>query len=257
MLTNSNTFPQSTFSNTKAIPIVSQWFGSWNIQLGRRAHTADELSNRYDAIATIWDKTLSKFETPEAYRILLSKALPDSVLLDDVASPRILDCGVGTGAFLAACADMVNGNAELHGLDVSKAMLKKAREALKTRGWKGSFSKGDIRQLPYPNNCFDIVLAAHVIEHISDPQIALAEMVRVLKPGGTLLICVTRKSVIGRAIQFRWRTHAIDEVRAIAWLDQVGLKAVRPIRALSTGDFDKMSIACAAQKPFFEDTKHD
>lgn len=250
MLTKSNALETPIYKNSRApIPIVSQWFGSWNIQLGRRAHTADELSDRYDAIAAGWDKTLDKFETAQAYRVLLSKALPDNLVLGDITSPRILDCGIGTGAFLSACSDMVGGTPELHGLDVSKAMIDEAEEALALQGLNASLVQGDIRALPYPNNHFDIVLAAHVVEHIGDPMLALAEMVRVLKPGGTLLLCVTQKSFMGRAIQLRWRTHAVNQAGAIAWLDRAGLMSIRPLRALSVGGFDRMSIACVAQKP--------
>lgn len=238
-----------TNTNHSAIPVLSQWIGSWQIQIGRRALTPYELSNRYDAMATRWDKTLNKYDTAQAYRVLLSKALPDHLVLEDNATPRILDCGTGTGTFLSACADMVSGIPELHGIDVSAAMIEKAKDSFADRALDAELIQGNLTALPYPSNQFDIVLAAHVVEHISDPQLALAEMARVLKPGGTILICVTRKSIMGRAIQLKWRTHIVDEAEAASWLGQAGLKSIYPLRALSVGDFDKMSIACTARKP--------
>jgi ubiquinone/menaquinone biosynthesis C-methylase UbiE len=54
-------------------------------------------------------------------------------------------------------------------------------------------SHGDVRELPYGNGVFDLVMTAHVLEHLVDPSVALNEMVRALKPGGLLVACVGRK----------------------------------------------------------------
>ena len=236
-------------SHCATIRMMSGWFGSWNIQLHRQCHTPEDLSQRYDALAESWDATLDRFETADAYRIVLSRALPDALIVEPDAKPRVLDCGTGTGAFLSAFADAAGGQPELHGIDVSPAMLEKARQSLAQRGQNANFRLGELTRLPYPDAHFDVVLAAHVIEHMADPQAALAEMQRVLKPGGLVIVCVTRRSAMGRAIQLRWRTHTVDEGGAKSWLDRAGFTAIRPLRALSAGRFDRMSIACVARKP--------
>jgi len=238
------------------IPVMSRWFGSWNFQLRRQCYSAKYLSERYDALAENWDKTLNKFDTSDAYRIVLSRALPNEMIIGTNSKPHVLDCGTGTGSFLSAFADAAGGHPELHGIDVSPVMLDKARETMTERGYEADLRLGMLTQLPYPDSHFDVVLAAHVVEHIADPQLALHEMHRVLKPGGLMVLCVTRQSVIGRAIQLRWRTHTVDEAGLRDWLESAGLKSVRPLRALSARHFDNMSIACAAEKPILRETQH-
>jgi demethylmenaquinone methyltransferase/2-methoxy-6-polyprenyl-1,4-benzoquinol methylase len=137
----------------------------------------------------------------------------------------------------------------LHGIDISPAMLKQARARLSERGHEAEFRPGEVTRLPYADGQFDVVLAAHVIEHVPDPEMALAEMHRVLKPGGLVVVCVTRDTLMGRAIQTLWRTHTLDETSAKASLWRTGFRKVRALRALSTGRFDEMSIACVAEKP--------
>ena len=231
------------------VRIASHWLGSWNIQLHRQCHTPDELTSRYDALAEDWNTTLDKFSTADAYRVIMSRALPDRLVVDESASPRVLDCGTGTGAFLSAFADAAGGQPELHGVDLSPAMLDAARETLAKRGHTASLRRAELTRLPYPDAHFDVVMAAHVVEHLADPEAALAEMRRVLKPGGLMVVCITRDSVIGRAVQLRWRTHVVDEAGAKDWLARAGLTAIRPLRALSAGTFDRMSIACVATRP--------
>lgn len=231
------------------VRVLSRWFGSWNVQLHRRCHTVDELIPRYDARAESWDTTLNKFDMADAYRIVLSRALPDEWIFDPDAAPSVLDCGTGTGAFLSAFADAAGGTPKLHGIDISEVMLEQARSSFSARGDEAEFRQGEITQLPYPENAFDVVLAAHVIEHVPHPQLALAEIRRVLKPGGMIILCVTRDTIMGRAIQLIWRTHRVNEGQMKHWLFQSGFKAIRALRAMSVGRFDEMSIACVASKP--------
>lgn len=103
------------------------------------------------------------------------------VLLDRVdvkAGERALDCACGTGevalALAAAGADVV-------GTDVCEPMLVQARK-------KGSvrFETADVQALPYDDATFDVVTIAWGIRNVSDPQLAIKEMARVLKPGGRL-----------------------------------------------------------------------
>ena len=97
--------------------------------------------------------------------------------------------------------------------------------------------QADVMSLPYKDQSFDAVMAAHVLEHLPDPQRALAEMVRVLKPGGGVFLCVTRRSLFGALVQLLWRTWAITEQEGIAWLSASHLVEVgyQPVRLGSAG----------------------
>ena len=82
-----------------------------------------------------------------------------------------------------------------------------------------------IGALPFADASFDLVIAAHVLEHLPEPVAALAEMRRVLRPGGWVVICITRQCWLGAYIQAKWRTHRLTPARAASWLRAAGLDA--------------------------------
>jgi SAM-dependent methyltransferase len=100
---------------------------------------------------------------------------------------RVLDvaCGPGLVALaLAGCAGHVTG------LDLTPAMLDKARELPRQRGLDNlSWDLGRADALPYPDGSFDAVLTRFSFHHLTDPGRALAEMVRVCRPGGRVVVC--------------------------------------------------------------------
>lgn len=243
--------PGASFESPASVQIISKWFGSWNIQLRRQCHSPQTLAETYDALSDKWDQTLTKLGAQDAYLAVLFHALPLDLMDNKSAMPKVLDCGTGTGAFLSAFADLASGIPELHGVDVSGGMLERAQTALTERGLQVRLQKSELTCLPYPDGYFDVLLAAHVIEHIPDPMAALAEMKRVLKPGGLIVMCITRKSARGRAIQMRWRTHAVDEVVVSDWLRNAGLESAEHDQCLDEHLFDRMSIAVSARKPKF------
>ncbi|HET9904302.1 MAG TPA: class I SAM-dependent methyltransferase [Xanthobacteraceae bacterium] len=104
-------------------------------------------------------------------------------LLGIAPSARVLDVGTGTGANLRMLRD--NGFRNVTGTDASP-------EAVKYCAAKGlgEVQLGDIVSLPFAGGHFDLVLATDVIEHVDDDRGALAELYRVLAPGGHLLLTV-------------------------------------------------------------------
>jgi ubiquinone/menaquinone biosynthesis C-methylase UbiE len=133
-----------------------------------------------------------KFEDGAAYERMMGtwSRLVGSVLLDWLAPPaglKWLDVGCGNGAFtemiVRRCAP-----AEVTGLDPSEAQLKFAR----SRPGMNSvvFKTGDAMALPYADNSFDIAVMALVLFFVPDPAKGVAEMMRVVKPGGTIAVYV-------------------------------------------------------------------
>lgn len=88
---------------------------------------------------------------------------------------RLLDVGCGAGSILKAAAD-VGWQAE--GLEVSASSV----EFLKNNGFK--VFHGQLEEAAFPDNHFDVITAAEIIEHIHDPQKILNESFRILRPGG-------------------------------------------------------------------------
>lgn len=149
----------------------------------------------------------------------------------------VLDCGVGNGSLSIALHSLLKGPVDFHAIDTSAEMLVQAKSVMQHAGLEPHLQQADVMSLPYEDQSFDVVMAAHVLEHLPDPQRALAEMVRVLKPGGMVFLCVTRPSIFGAFVQLLWRTWAITEEEGIAWLNSSQLVDVRykPVRLGSAG----------------------
>lgn len=98
----------------------------------------------------------------------------------------ILEVGIGTGISLPHYRA---GNA-IHGVDISDAMLLKARQRVKQLGLTHvrEIARMDAENLTYADNSFDVVVAQYVITSVPDPERALDEFVRVVRPGGEIVI---------------------------------------------------------------------
>jgi SAM-dependent methyltransferase len=106
-------------------------------------------------------------------------------LAEDVAGRRILDAGCGSGPLFAALRDQ---GAILTGIDKSAGMLELARRRL---GDDADLQVADLSSpLPFPEGRFDDVTASLVLHYLEDWGPALAELRRVLKPGGRLIASV-------------------------------------------------------------------
>ncbi|NNG04165.1 MAG: methyltransferase domain-containing protein [Inquilinus sp.] len=232
-----------------AIPVFSRWFGSWRISLQRREMSASQLARSYDLAAPGWARTLDRLGFPDAYEAMLAAVLREDA--PDLTRPglRVLDCGVGTGALSCALARVLPAPCRLDAIDISLRMLDRARDRLGEAGLDASLRHGDVRDLPYAGGLFDLVMTGHVLEHLADPQAALREMARVLKPGGLLIACLTRRSPLGAYVQLKWRTHWVTPDQAESWLRQSGLEDVRCRSLDRRAICRQLSVACAGKKP--------
>lgn len=99
---------------------------------------------------------------------------------------RVLDVGCGTGAATRTLAQRVAPNGRVTGIDPSGALLKITRELADKAGLGAliELKEADCRKLPFPDGSFDAVMAATTLSHVPGPEQALAEMVRVTRPGG-------------------------------------------------------------------------
>ena len=229
--------PPHTAAMEQAIPMTTRRFGSWEINISRRTLSSADRASRYDAVSGKWARTARRFRLNDAYcePLLASKVVIDLMQVEPKA--RILDCGVGNGSLSIALGSLMTGPADFHATDTSAEMLVQAKSVMQHAGLDPHLQQADIMSLPYEDKSFDVVMAAHVLEHLPDPQRALAEMVRVLKPGGMVFLCVTRPSLFGALVQLLWRTWAITEQQGIAWLNASRLVDVgcQPIRLGSAG----------------------
>ncbi len=125
---------------------------------------------------------------------------------------RVLDAGCGTGGTLAA----LEGIGELSGCDISGEALGMCR----SRGFE-RLTQSNVGALDYEDESFDVVINCDVLEHVEDDEAAIAELTRVLRPGGIVVLTVP-------AHQWLWSEH--DEA-----LDHLRRYAERQVRELMEG----------------------
>lgn len=146
--------------------------------LGKRP---SDVAAMFDTVSTGYDRTNSVLSggNDRAWRVATTRAI------DPRAGERILDLGAGTGTSSAAIAA---SGAHVVAGDFSEGML-----AVGRRRHAGnpllSFVHADAMDLPFSDDEFDAVTMSFSLRNVNDPQAALAELFRVTKPGGRVVIC--------------------------------------------------------------------
>ena len=106
-----------------------------------------------------------------------------------VSGGRVLDVGCGTGSLVVKLA--LHGY-EVYGIDMSQEcldMTSKRLNSLQVMN-KGEVRKGNALGIDYPDGFFDAIIAAEVLEHLEEDNLAVKEFYRLLRPGGSCLITV-------------------------------------------------------------------
>jgi ubiquinone/menaquinone biosynthesis C-methylase UbiE len=146
-----------------------------------------ENSKVHDQIASRYGK-----EHPEIFNTLEQKRLQEklavlvSYLKKTVDEPRIVDIGSGSGNLTRKC---LTENVHVTSADVSQKMLSFIEESLPEEQKRFHATKLITeKKLPFPDNTFDAAVTYSVLHHIPDYEYAVAEMVRITKPGGIIFI---------------------------------------------------------------------
>ena len=103
---------------------------------------------------------------------------------------RVLDIAGGTGDLTRKFSSLVGPSGEVVLADINDSMLKVGRDRLLDKGVAGNvqFVQADAEKLPFPDNHFDVVTIAFGLRNVTRKENALRSMLRVLKPGGRLLV---------------------------------------------------------------------
>ena len=139
--------------------------------------------------AASWDETSSERDTTRLERM--------AKRLDIKPGSIVLDVGTGTGVFIPFLLCEIGKGGRIIALDFAGKMLRRAR----ARGFNGNIDYlcAEVTNIPLRNEIFDIIVCYSSFPHFPDKSRALAEMNRVIKRGGRLLICHTssRASING------------------------------------------------------------
>jgi phosphatidylethanolamine/phosphatidyl-N-methylethanolamine N-methyltransferase len=212
----------------------------------------EAVEQAYDRWAPIYDLVFGG---------VFSKGRDAAIQATNKIGGRVLEVGVGTGISLPLYAP----NVRIFGTDISEAMLKKAKQRvaeLRLKNIEG-LSVMDAEKLEFPDNSFDVVMAQYVVTAVPNPEVALDEFARVLRPGGELII-LTRVSadegmrrVIERTLQpvvtrLGFRTADFSWSRYTNWLsgakgiELVERRLIPPLGHFSLVRFRKVELAAAA-----------
>lgn len=182
--------------------------------LEERRLRSREFFNRH---ASQWDDLARSLLPVPEYQQQLLNLVPEGVSL--------LEIGVGTGGLLAKLAARA---AKVIGVDHSPAMLEEARHRLDGIGIGGiELRLGEMSHLPLPDASVECVVANMVLHHAADPAEVLAEIRRVLVPGGTLLLADLarhEREVAREQLADQWL--GFEENELTEWLKRAGFADV-------------------------------
>ncbi len=131
--------------------------------------------------ADTWDETVAEKDTAKLERM--------AKRLDIEPGSTLLDVGTGTGVFIPFLLREIGKGGRIIALDFAGKMLRRAR----AKGFNGNIDYlcADVTNIPLGNEIFDIIVCYSSFPHFQDKSRAVAEMNRVIKSGGRLLICHT------------------------------------------------------------------
>ena len=212
----------------------------------------ESVEQAYDRWAPVYDLVFGG---------VFSKGRDAAIQATNKLGGRVLEVGVGTGISLPLYSPTVR----IFGTDISEAMLKKAKQRVAEGRLKNieGLAVMDAEKLEFPDNSFDVVMAQYVVTAVPNPEVALDEFARVLRPGGELII-LTRVSAdagMRRFIEQKlqpvvtrlgFRTAEFAWSRYTRWLagakgiELVERRLIPPLGHFSLVRFRKIEVAAAA-----------
>jgi phosphatidylethanolamine/phosphatidyl-N-methylethanolamine N-methyltransferase len=192
----------------------------------------------YARWAPIYDLVYDKLTEPAA-RAAVNAAV--------ACGPKVLEAGVGTGLSLG----YYPAHAEVYGVDLSEDMLRRAQEKVDKRGLTHvkSLQVMDVTQLAFSDGMFDAVTAQFIITLVPEPEKALEEFVRVLKPGGEIVLANHWGQPSGPIASLE--EMAAPVAKAIGWSSAFKTSRVEDW-ARSTGCMDMVELRPLFPSGFFK-----
>ncbi|NLX09530.1 MAG: class I SAM-dependent methyltransferase [Chloroflexi bacterium] len=203
----------------------------------------------YDLYAGRYDN-IKQYE-PELEHYFLAHPVLDR--LPHVAAPLVLDVATGTGRLPLALLEQPRFQGRVIALDLSRKMLAGAAEKLAPFGARVTLLHHAAEYLPFPDDTFDLVTCLEALEFMMEPRAVLPELVRVLRPGG-LLVLTNRQGIDAKLMPGRTFRHddlarllrddlGLDRVVIDAWqVDYRIVWAYKPGHAPPSGPRDLAEV---------------
>ena len=141
-----------------------------------------------------------------------------AVALGDVQpGHQVLDVCAGTGDLALRCAARQRGQGTVIGTDMNREMLLRAQQKSRARRAPVAWVQGDAESLPFPDGRFDRVLIGFSTRNLTDLTAGLREMVRVLRPGGRLILLETGRPA-NPVVRFGYQVFLFTVARLIGFV---------------------------------------
>jgi len=179
-------------------------------------------------IATWYAKTT--FKDLKRHK-LMAKQLVEKI----PANGKVLEIAPGPGYFCIELARL--GNYQITGLDISKSFVDIARKNAMEAGLKIDFREGNASAMPFQENTFDFTFCQAAFKNFSEPVKAIAEMYRVLRPGGLSVIADLRRDASADEIDREVKGMGLGRVNQflVRWtFDQMLLKSAYSVDEMKT-----------------------
>jgi SAM-dependent methyltransferase len=145
---------------------------------GRKKSLSEQPRKYFNEKAAHWDQMVED-KTLQGLDLIIKglEIKPGSV---------VLDVGTGTGILIPFLKEAVGDSGSIVALDLAEEMLKRAKEK---HGEQVRYVQGDIVNTPFEDNSFDEMICNSCFPHFQDKEVAVKEMMRILKPGGRVTVC--------------------------------------------------------------------
>jgi phosphatidylethanolamine/phosphatidyl-N-methylethanolamine N-methyltransferase len=148
------------------------------------ANSTTELDFDREMVETAYDRWAPVYDL--VFGGVFSKGRTAAIAATNKIGGRVLEVGVGTGISLP----QYGPHLRIFGTDISEGMLRKARARVSELGLRNveGLAVMDAEKLEFPDDSFDVVMAQYVVTAVPNPEAALDEFARVLRPGGELIV---------------------------------------------------------------------
>jgi demethylmenaquinone methyltransferase/2-methoxy-6-polyprenyl-1,4-benzoquinol methylase len=177
----------------------------------------DSVAERYDVMNDLMSLGLHRYW--KVFAISVARPKPGE---------RVLDVASGSGDLAAALARRVGAEGEVWATDINRKMLERGRDRLLDQGALAPAVQCDAERLPFPAAYFDCVTVAFGLRNMTRKEVALAEMARVLKPGGRLVVLEFSK--VWAPLQPAYDLYSF---KVLPWLGERVAGAAEPYRYLA------------------------
>ncbi len=141
---------------------------------------------------------------------------------DLAGAKKILDVGSGAGQIARNLIKYADPDASITCFDLSHGMVRRATKRIKSN--RPNFVVADLTRLPFADATFDCVTCGYVLEHLPDARLGLAELSRVMVPGGRMLLLVTEDNFGGAWTSRVWRCRTYNRRELFQLTQELGLQ---------------------------------